>query len=157
MTRAFLCLAAVRYLLERSLAWITPCIFAWLHCSKVFLICGENGYPGSHRSNAPPPAELRVSDGPLLSQAASVGPAVPLLLNCLFGFFAFRFQARLPQTPRSSCGSCPLSSVLSDERVTPKSRTGRLNGNTEASSVSAISRIMSMSDTDPDMVLLRVA
>jgi hypothetical protein len=45
----------------------------------------------------------------------------------------FRFQARLHQSPRSSCGSCPLSSVLSDERVTPKSRTGRLNGNTEAS------------------------
>ncbi|QND44253.1 hypothetical protein HB780_00280 (plasmid) [Rhizobium lusitanum] len=30
----------------------------------------------------------------------------------------FRFLARLHQSPRSSCGSCPFSSVLSDERVT---------------------------------------
>ena len=41
--------------------------------------------------------------------------------------------------------------------MTPKSRTGRLNGNTEASRVSAISSIWSTSETAPDTVWLRVA
>src|SRR3546814_303387 len=44
-------------------------------------------------------------------------------------FFVFTAVA---SRPRTNCGSCPQSSVLSDDGVTPKSRTGCLSGNTEA-------------------------
>ncbi len=168
MTRAFLCLACHESLSWRFLSPGRSCAFsAWLHCSKVYLMCGENAYLGFHRSDAPPPAELRFQTAHSSSQGASVGTAA-LLLPAVVRFFskslphllprqAFSFSGPWYQSPSASCGSCPLSSVLSDDRVIPNSRTDRLNGNTEASRISAFSKTMSTSDTGPDTVLLRVA
>jgi len=109
-----------------------------------------------------------ISDGPLLLPRGVCRNSGTPPLELSVRFFseslphllprqAFSFQGRMHHSPRASCGSCPLSSVLSDDKVIPKSRTGRLNGNTEASRDSAISSIWSTSETTPEAVWLRVA
>ena len=119
-----------------------------------------------HRSDAPPPAGLRIemtrssSQGSSREQWHSSSQAVvrvfgkPAAPPPAAGFFVLGLRC---QRPSASCGSSSLSSVLSDDRVIPNSRTGRLNGKTEASRVSAISWIVARSGTAPGTVLLRVA
>ena len=118
------------------------------------------------RSDAPPPAKLLIGrptpppKGRLMEQRHSSSQPLFIISESLPHLLprrAFSFSEQGHQRPRASCGSSSLSSPLSDERVTPSSRTGRLNGKTEASRVSAISWIVARSGTAPETVLLRVA
>ena len=115
---------------------------AWLHCNKVYLMCGEKGYfgfieamhllPQSFDFRRPlflPRGVCRNSGTPPPSCCSLLSESLPHLLPRQ----AFSFSGPPHQSSRAICGSCPLSSVLSDDRVIPSSRTGRLNGNSEAS------------------------
>ena len=165
MTRAFLCMAAAR--LEVALIRIRSCVFriAALQQSP-FNVRRECVFWFSSK-RCTSSRRASISDGPLLlprdvcrngdtpppSRCSVFSESLPHLLPRQ----AFSFSGPWYQSPSASCGSCPISSVLSDDRVIPNSRTDRLNGNTEASRVSAFSKTMSTSDTGPETVLLRVA
>lgn len=111
---------------------LTPAFFTWLHCSKVCLMCSGHGYLGFDRSDALPPANLRIQTARSSSHGASVG-AGARPLECLFGSFRktcrtsscgrlFRFQDRHIIGSGASCGSCSLS----EEGVTPTSHAHQM-------------------------------